>query len=562
VRLVELGPLSDPTLVAHEIGSILSVRESPDQPLTTALIRALAGRRVLLVLDNCEHLLQACAVLLNALLRGCPELHVLATSRESMGIDGEVAWRVPSLAVPDPERAASLSDLGQNPSVHLFVERARSVQPHFALTERTAPAVAQICQRLDGMPLALELAAARVQALTVEQLAQRLDLRFRLLTGGSRAALPRQQTLQATLDWSYDLLSRSERRLFERLAVFDGGWTLEAAETVCVGVGVAADDVLDLLARLVRKSLVVATEAADGSERYRLPETVRDYARQKLLARGTGETIAARERHATFYLDLAQRWYPTSVHLIWGTGAESLAQLRDRTEEVHDNLRASLGWWLEARRAAEGLGLAVSLVGFWGREGTRKPIVGCGGCSSSRTVRHMLGVRKKLQLGPFHPHYARTRWPFSECLRHGRATMPHRVPFLRRRPSSLASWTTQRSLRRCSQSSRGKERRSEERAQERLAAGRGSPLTRMRCILRTSIESASPHGQRRFYRFGTRDSDRRTASERRANSEPNQRHDRKPGKDVSDAAIQRGHGLDRHHGDEVQPTGCAVTYRE
>jgi predicted ATPase/DNA-binding XRE family transcriptional regulator len=369
VWLVELGPLSDPTQVAQKIGAVLSVRESPDQPITSALISALVGRRVLMVLDNCEHLLQACAVLLDSVLRGCPELHVLATSRESIGIDGEVAWRVPSLAVPDTERAV-VAELQNNPSVRLFVERARAVQPRFALTAREAPAVSQICRRLDGIPLALELAAARIQALTAEQLAVRLDQRFRLLTGGSRAALPRQQTLQATLDWSYDLLSQSERRLFERLAVFAGGWTLEAAEAIGVGVGVAEDDVFDLLARLVRKSLVVASEAADGAEHYALLETVRDYARQKLVARGAVEATSARERHAAYYSDLAERFYTgTWVRGLWVGEGAGAAELRDHVDEVHENLRTALDWWVETRHPTHGLRVALTLCEFWVRDG-------------------------------------------------------------------------------------------------------------------------------------------------------------------------------------------------
>jgi non-specific serine/threonine protein kinase len=190
VWLVELGPLSDSTLVAQAVGTVLEVRESPDQPLTSALIRALSGRRVLLMLDNCEHLLHPCAVLLDALLRSCPDLHVLATSREPIGLDGEAAWRVPSLALPSPEPVPAIGELGRNAAVQLFVERARAAQPRFTLNARNAPAVVQICRRLDGIPLALELAAARIQALTAEQLALRLDQRFRLLTGGSRAATP------------------------------------------------------------------------------------------------------------------------------------------------------------------------------------------------------------------------------------------------------------------------------------------------------------------------------------------------------------------------------------
>ena len=214
--------------------------------------------------------------------------------------------------------------------------------------------MAQVCHRLDGIPLALELAAARMQALTAEQLAAALGPALSAATGGSRAALPRQQTLQATLDWSYDLLSKSERRLFERLAVFAGDWTLEAAEAVGVGVAVPADDVLDLLAGLVRKSLVLASEAADGTERFALLETVRDYARQKLLARGRSQTRAARERHAAFYSNLAERFYPGAIPLVLRGigGSANTAELRGSIEEVHDNLRTALGWWLDARHPA------------------------------------------------------------------------------------------------------------------------------------------------------------------------------------------------------------------
>jgi transcriptional regulator with XRE-family HTH domain len=225
VWLVELGPLSDPALVTHQVGAVLGVSATSEQPFARSLANVLMGRHLLLVLDNCEHLLEACALLVDSLLRACPELHILATSREPIGVDGEVAWRVPSLLLPEPDHA-SLADLEQNPAVQLFVERAIATQPRFALTVRNASAVAHICRRLDGIPLALELAAARVDALTAEQLVMRLDHRFRLLTGGSRAALPRHQTLVATLDWSYALLSTPERRLFERLRYSraDGAW--------------------------------------------------------------------------------------------------------------------------------------------------------------------------------------------------------------------------------------------------------------------------------------------------------------------------------------------------
>jgi predicted ATPase/transcriptional regulator with XRE-family HTH domain len=366
VWLVELGPLADPRLVPQRVGAVVGVRETPDQSLTTALATALASRRLLLVLDNCEHLLQACAVLVDALLCACPDLHILATSREPIGIGGEVAWRIPSLSMPDPEQPASVAAVQQSPAVQLFVERASAARPAFRLTDRNAAAVAQICWRLDGIPLALELAATRLEALSPGQLAARLDQRFRLLTGGSRAALPRQQTLQATLDWSYDLLSKPERRLFERLAVFAGSWTLDAAESVCAGGGLAAEDALDLLARLVRKSLVVATEAADEAERYRLLETVREYARQKLLTRGVAETTAVRERHAAFYSAQAARLSPgVGFRAGWAVADPAAEAVRRQIEELHDNLQVALGWWLAACRAGEGLSLAVTLCQFW-----------------------------------------------------------------------------------------------------------------------------------------------------------------------------------------------------
>jgi non-specific serine/threonine protein kinase len=369
VWLVELGPVPDPMLVPGRVAGVLGVNESPDEPVTTSLIAALASRNMLLVLDNCEHLLQACAVLVDALLRSCPDLHILATSREPLGIAGEVAWRVPSLAVPDSNRSRTLAEVVQSPAVQLFVERAVAVQPHFILTERNSAAVVRICQRLDGIPLALELAAARMVALTPAQVVDRLDRSFRLLTGGSRVALPRQQTLQAALDWSYDLLLDGERRVFECLAVFAGDWTLEAAEAVCAdGEPVAVEDVLDLCVSLVRKSLVVATEAADGAQRYRLLETVREYARQKLAARGVAEASAARERHAVFYSEEVERLYPGMWRygsVVWASANVPADRLRERIEQMQDNLRAALAWWTAERRAAEGLRLAVTLCQFW-----------------------------------------------------------------------------------------------------------------------------------------------------------------------------------------------------
>jgi non-specific serine/threonine protein kinase len=366
VWLVELGPLVEAALVAQRVGAVVGVPEGRGPDGAGGVAAALLGRKMLLVLDNCEHLLEETAVLVHALLQRCPGVQVLATSREPIGVAGETAWRVPSLGVPG--RQDTLDQLEHLGSVQLFVERAQAAQPRFALTARNASAVAQICQRLDGIPLALELAAARIDALTPEKLMQRLDQRFRLLTGGSRAALPRQQTLSATLDWSYDVLSKEERDLFERLAVFTGGWTLEAAEAVCQGAGIHADDVLQLMLRLVRKSLVVVEETGTGQERYRLLETVRDYARQKLVAHGITNESAVHERHAAFYRALAEQRGPEVRDLSggwWGSTESTAAPALDELEAEHDNLRAALTWFQAADRPAEGLALAVALSPFW-----------------------------------------------------------------------------------------------------------------------------------------------------------------------------------------------------
>jgi non-specific serine/threonine protein kinase len=258
-----------------------------------------------------------------------------------------------------------LAELGANPAVQLLVERATAVQPRFGLTERNAPALAQICRRLDGIPLALELAAARVLALTPEQIAARLDQCFRLLTGGSRAALPRQQTLRATLDWSYELLSEAERRLLNRLAVFAGGWSLEAAETVCSDEHTPPEHVMDLLAQLVSKSLVLADEAGDGTERYRMLETVRQYARERLVAAGEIESV--HRRYAAYFLAVgdqigADRLYPTGLLL-------PSAEQRDELVREQDNLRAALRWWIKSDDAERAVKQAGFLFWVWFTQG-------------------------------------------------------------------------------------------------------------------------------------------------------------------------------------------------
>jgi predicted ATPase/DNA-binding XRE family transcriptional regulator len=360
VWLVELAPIADPTLVPHLVAKAIGVRESTDQTVTEALISALRNRHLLLILDNCEHLLDACARMVDELVHACAQVQVLATSREALGITGEIARRVPSLAIPDAHKQFTLAELGANPAVQLFVERATALLPRFALTEQNASASAQICRRLDGIPLALELAAARVEALTPEQIAARLDQRFRLLTGGSRAAMPRQQTLRATLDWSYDLLTEPEQVLLNRLSVFAAGWSLEAAEVVSADERIASVDVLDLLAHLVSKSLVQADEAGDGTERYRLLETVRQYARERLVA--AGEAEAVHERHAAYFLAFGD---VVNVAQYIDAFVVPTAEQFDRLERELENLRAALRWWIESQDVPRAIKQAGILYFVW-----------------------------------------------------------------------------------------------------------------------------------------------------------------------------------------------------
>jgi predicted ATPase len=356
VWLVDLAPVGDPELVPQTAANTLGLKEEPGRPIPATLAAHLHAKRLLLVLDNCEHLLPACASLVDTLLRSCPELRILATSREALRLAGERTYPVPSLSMPDLRHLPPTERLTDYEAVRLFAERAVFVQPSFALTDQNAPAVAQVCQRLDGIPLAIELAAARVKALSVEMLNERLDDMFRLLTGGSRTALPRQQTLRALIDWSYDLLSPSERALFRRLAVFAGGWTLAAAEAVCAGDEVEVWEVLDMLTSLVEKSLVLYEER--GREgRYRLLETVRQYARDRLLE--AREVEVARQHHRDWYLALAERAEPEL------RGAEQASWL-ERLEQELDNLRTALAWSQEQAGDPEcGLRLAAALWWFW-----------------------------------------------------------------------------------------------------------------------------------------------------------------------------------------------------
>jgi predicted ATPase len=351
VHVVELASLSRPELVPQTVASALDVPLPETGTAEVALARHLAERRLLLVLDNCEHLLDACARLATALLRTCPDVAVLATSREPLRVGGEVTWRTPSLALPDLRALPPVARLAELESVRLFVERARDVAPGFVLDESTAPAVAEICVRLDGMPLALELAAARTSALAPGQIAARLDDALRLLGRGSRSAVTRQQTLHATLAWSHDLLDEDERALFRRLAVFAGSMPLEAVEQVCGGDGL---DVVDLLSRLVDKSLV-QVEHAGGVARYRLLETIRQFADQRL--RDAGERAARVRAHRDWYVAFAAAHDPERAAGVVNDTPQAL-------DVEHDNLRAALSSGL-ADDPAEALQLAVSLWRFW-----------------------------------------------------------------------------------------------------------------------------------------------------------------------------------------------------
>jgi non-specific serine/threonine protein kinase len=356
VCLVELAPVAQPVHVPTAVARALAVPEQPGRPARDSLVDALRAKHLLLVLDNCEHLVQACAALVETLLQTCPALRVLATSRQSLHVGGETTWRVPSMALPPAASVPSDALLASFDATRLFVERARAALPSFTVSGQNPPAIVRLCARLDGIPLAIELAAARIAVLGVEQIAARLDDRLRLLTAGRRTALPRQQTLRATLDWSFGLLSERERIVFRRLAVFAGGWTLEAAEDTCAGEGIGGEEVEDLLAGLVDQSLVVADDAGDA-RRYRLLETMREYGWEKL--RASGEEVAVRDRHRDWLLALAEE---ADRRL---RGAEQAAWLT-RLEREHDNFRAALAWCVGGERDPEaGLRLAGALAWFW-----------------------------------------------------------------------------------------------------------------------------------------------------------------------------------------------------
>jgi predicted ATPase/DNA-binding SARP family transcriptional activator len=338
VWFLDLALLSDPSLVPNTLASLLGLRESGEISVTDLLSNYFRTRTALVIFDNCEHLIESCAQLINLLLTSCEDVAVLATSREILRVSGELPYRVPSLVVPSSDLQFTVNDLANMESVRLFTERATLISPDFVFNSQNAFDIARICQRLDGIPLAIELAAARTNLLSMQQILTGLDNRFHLLTHGLRSALPRHQTLLAMIEWSYDLLSEKERLLFRRLAVFVGGWTLEAAEEVCSGNDIESNEVLDILTQLVEKSLILI-DVRQGQKRYRRLETIRQFARQKMFE--TIEVTSLSRNHAVYY---------SKMDTIPG-------------DEL-DNIRSVFRWCLNSREAKPALRLSSDFF-FW-----------------------------------------------------------------------------------------------------------------------------------------------------------------------------------------------------
>ncbi|HKE38860.1 MAG TPA: tetratricopeptide repeat protein [Casimicrobiaceae bacterium] len=400
VWFVELAPVTDDALVAQAVASVVGVKEEAGRPVVEALVKCVQDRRLLIILDNCEHLIASCAELAKQILRAGRQLKVLASSREALHVAGEAIYAVPALAVPDPYHKFIHTALTQYAAARLFIDRAVAAQPAFALSERNATAVADVCQRLDGIPLAIELAAARVRAMSVEEIATRLTDRFRLLARGDRTALPRQQTLRALIDWSYDLLTESERTLFQRLSVFAGGWTLEAAEAVGAGGNLGAESVLELLTNLVEKSLAMLDP---DRGRYRMLETVREYAQDRFSKTGEGPEV--RTRHLDFYLALAEKARP---ELMGPQQATWLATL----DLERENLLSAHTWCSSAESGAErGLRLTGATKQYWITRG----LLGLGHrlcvealartASQDRTIERCLGLFHAGQVSSFMGSY-------------------------------------------------------------------------------------------------------------------------------------------------------------
>jgi predicted ATPase/class 3 adenylate cyclase len=359
VWFADLAPLLDPDLVVTTVANVLGIRGDPARPVDT-LVEAIGGRSMLILLDNCEHVIGTCAKLADALLRNCPNVAILATSREPLGIDGERVHRIPSLGMPaDDDDSDTIRDAE---AVRLLIDRAAQHGVTLGRDERSAAMASSICRRLDGIPLAIELAAARLRAMSVTELEARLDQRFSILTGGSRAALPRQQTLLAMVDWSWELLHASERHVLARLSVFAGGFDLAAAEAVALGEGVRSEEVIGLLGVLVDKNLVQFDDTGTGPARYRLLETIRQYGARQLEAGNPAAAHDARVAHADHYLALAKAAAPRLV-------APDQAEWLDRLDLELGNLRAAIAYCLEREDLAPGIALVSSLGVFWRARG-------------------------------------------------------------------------------------------------------------------------------------------------------------------------------------------------
>ena len=347
--LLELAPLKDATVIESVLASAMGIRGTSAATNDDAILNVLRAKQALLIFDNCEHLVRDAAVAIDRILRNCPHVTILASSREGLSIAGEATFRMPSLTVPASTNGLAAEDALRYGAIALFVERAQAANDGFTLTDDNAPVVGEICRQLDGIALAIELAAPRIKVLSPKALLDRLKERFRLLTGGSRAALPRQQTMRALIDWSYDLLSEPEQRVFRRVAVFAGGWTMESATAVCTDEEIEEWDFLDLLSALVDKSLIV-TELGASDQRYRMLESTRQYARERLAQSGEDQRFLRRhaEYFAAFAHELTVRWW-----------LQPLLRTRMRAEEELDNIRAALTWTLiEGNDTALGIVLA------------------------------------------------------------------------------------------------------------------------------------------------------------------------------------------------------------
>ena len=388
VWVIQLATLTDPELLSSEAAAVLNVRVSSDRSLTDSIVYALKPKRSLLILDNCEHIVAAAAAFAGAVSHHCPNVHILATSREGLGIEGEDIMRVASLSVPAKGDTLTAETASQYGAVALFSDRAVMANKSFHLNDENSAAVADICRRLDGIPFAIELAAARVKSLSIADLSHALNERFRILTGGHRSALPRQKTMRALIDWSYDLLSESEKSLLSRVGIFSGGWTLEAATQICQGDGIDEFDVLDLLSSLVDKSLVVA-ETGGTTTRYRLLDSTREYALEKLAERDERQKLS--RAHAEFFGMLA-----TKADNNWGTTPTQ--ELLEQLEPELDNFRGALEWALSGSNDANLGGLLAGHLGFFWFFGGLNP-------EGMRWIDNALA-----QIGGKHPESEATLW--------------------------------------------------------------------------------------------------------------------------------------------------------